>query len=100
MSQGFVQFTYVIMLVFIQSEKTPHAKADKLIDILERREDRAFKWFCDVLTSQNRDLFKLLTENGGENVFGKQENLGNQLFDSRPTVASAPTWLERRKNVA
>ena len=25
--------------------------------------------------------------------------LGKQLFDSRPTVASAPTWLERRENV-
>ena len=25
--------------------------------------------------------------------------LGKQLFDSRPTVASPPTWLEHRKNV-
>ena len=54
---------------------------------------------CLTVGRWSRDL-RPLSRDRSATFFKKFSHcLGKQLFDSRPTVASAPTWLERRKNV-
>ena len=56
----------------IQSKATRYEKADTLVEILGTREDRTFDLFCEVLKTENSDLFDLLNKHEGENKKIKQ----------------------------
>ena len=53
--------------ITLQAQTTDDKKAEKLLDILERRDDKHFKTFIDALTDQE-DVQRMLTYSTGSST--------------------------------
>ena len=92
---GFCQVCCCLVYL-IQSEKTSYKQVDVLIEVLEKKPDKMFDKFCDLLKVENSDLYDLLTAGPSGKTAGnksklteknKTESLPNELCAVMPIFA-------------